>query len=77
MTVDEYLEAYESLAGRVFGYPRAIHMRRGFNSIDESNPKRLEEVIKQIAGHGMLIATKMLCSLSIMSICVARKSLPA
>ena len=52
-------------------------MRRGFNSIDEYNPKRLEEVIKQIVGQGMLIATKMLRFLSIMSICVARKSLPA
>ena len=77
MTVDECLEAYESLAGRVFGYPRIIHMRRDFNPIDEYNPKRLEEVIKHIVGQGMLIATKMLCFLSIMSICVARKSLPA
>ena len=30
MTVDECLEAYENLAGRVFGYLRIIHMRSDF-----------------------------------------------
>lgn len=30
MTMDEGLEAYEKLAGRVFGYLRIIHMRSDF-----------------------------------------------
>ena len=50
MAVDECLEAYENLAGRVLGHPRIIHIRRGFIPIDKSNPKRLEDVIKEIVG---------------------------
>ena len=50
MTVDECLEAYENLAGRVFGHPRIIHMRRGLIPIDKYNPKPLEDVIKEIIG---------------------------
>ena len=48
MTVDECIEAYESLAGTVFGHPRRFHMRNCLWPKDKYNGRVLEEVIEEI-----------------------------
>lgn len=48
MTVDECLKAYKSLAGRVFGHPRLLHMRNSLWPKDKYNGKILESVIEDI-----------------------------
>ncbi len=48
MTVDECLETYEALAGRVFGHPRRFHLRKCLWPKDKYNYKKLEQVIKDI-----------------------------
>lgn len=48
MTVDECLEAYEDLAGKVFGHPRRLHVRNSLWPKDKYNGKVLESVIEDI-----------------------------
>lgn len=49
MDVEECLEAYESLADRVFGHPRRFHIRKPpFIPRDKYNHRNLEDVIKEI-----------------------------
>lgn len=48
MTVDECLEAYENLAGKVFGHPRLLHMRNCLWPKDKYNCRILESVIEEI-----------------------------
>jgi len=48
MTVDECLQAYETLAGRVFGHPRLLHIRNSLWPKDKYDDKVLESVIEEI-----------------------------
>ena len=49
MTVDECLDAYENLAGRVFGHPRHLHIRKPpWIPRDKYDHRRLEKIIKDI-----------------------------
>ena len=49
MTVDECLEAYESMADYVFGHPRRLHIRKPpWIPRDKYDPRRLEIIIKEI-----------------------------
>lgn len=48
MTVDECLEAYETLAGRVFGHPRLLHIKNSLWPKDKYDGKVLEGVIEDI-----------------------------
>ena len=48
MTVDECIETYENLAGRVFGQPRRLHIRNCLWPKDKYNSQILEDVIEEI-----------------------------
>ncbi len=49
MTVDECLDAYESLADEVFGHPRRLHVRKPpWIPRDKYDHTRLKKVIKWI-----------------------------
>lgn len=49
MTVDECIDAYENLAGHVFGHPRHLHIRKPpWIPRDKYDHRRLEKIIKDI-----------------------------